>query len=771
MGYDGREHRFDYQVTGACVTHVSSPDTICEGPLCPSVDSWENFQEGWRFFGGTVVATTVTKPDGRTSTNEFNARGMTTDRIDPQGQRLSRTLDAANRLTELTDALGRRWKYAYDAEGKPVEETDPLGRVTQFSYDPTWRLVTSITRFDEADQPQSWQFTYDTVKGTLLTAKNPLNETTSFTYTPRGELETERSPLDQVTRFEYGPSGDLLKIIDPLGNASRFGYDRAGRLVAETDPSNLQTSYGYNGMDQLTDVTDALAQVTGLDYDPAGRLASATNARGKSIESYEYDDFDRLTRRTDALGLSTLYEYDAAGRLEKMTDRRGLETEYAYDDQDRIVSITRPEGVTRIRYDAVGRLSEISEPDSTLTYTYDAADRLIREVQTTAGVQAEITYQYDALDRRISRTLTGVVGETTTYGYDPANRLRSMVYRGETTTFDYDPAGRLRLKTLPNGIRQELTYDDVDRLLAIVHRNPDDTVIDAITYRYDANGRRIAQVSDRSPLPDAVFTAVYDDADRMTAITFTATGETFDLGYDEDGNLATKAERGVPGNVTLYAWDSRNRLTSILGPGVEATFDYDALDRRSARTVNGRRTDYIYDGLQVIGELTDGRMIGLLTSLGIDEVIARYPQAGSRYYLTDALNTVIAQTRADRSIQNSYLYSAWGETTSVGPDESNPIQYTARENDGTGLYHYRARYYDPRIKRFLSEDPIGIAGGVNLYTYVGTIPFLSMILWVWILPKEANQSVPTEPDATAREAAVGVPARPGSSPAEMVETN
>ncbi len=130
MGFDGREHRFDYDVTGACVTHVSSPDTICEGPHCPSVDSWENFQEGWRMFGGTVVATTVTKPDGRTYTNEFNASGMTTDRIDPQGQRLSRTLDAANRLTELTDALGRRWKYAYDAEGKPVEETDPLGRVT-----------------------------------------------------------------------------------------------------------------------------------------------------------------------------------------------------------------------------------------------------------------------------------------------------------------------------------------------------------------------------------------------------------------------------------------------------------------------------------------------------------------------------------------------------------------------------------------------------------------------------------------------------------------
>jgi RHS repeat-associated protein len=483
-----------------------------------------------------------------------------------------------------------------------------------------------------------------------------------------------------------------------------------------------QTSYSYNGIDHVTDVTDALAQITQIDYDAAGRPAGVTNASGKSIESYEYDDFDRLSRRTDALGQSILYEYDAAGRLQKVTDRRGIEIEYVYDAQERVTSIVRPEGVTRFRYDTVGRLTEVSEPAGSLTYTYDAVDRLIREVQTTGGMQAEITYQYDALDRRISRTLTGVAGETTLYGYDPANRLRSIVYRGETTTFDYDPAGRLRRKTLPNGIRQELTYDDADRLVAIVHKNPDESVMDSIVYRYDANGRRIAQTSGRDPLPDTVFTAVYDDADRMTSITFTESGDTFDLAYDESGNLASKAERGVPGNVTLYAWDSRNRLTGLIEPGVEATFDYDALDRRIARTVNGRRTDYIYDGLQAIGELTDGGSAGLLTSLGIDEVIARYSQAGARYYLTEALNTVFAQTRADRSIQNSYLYSPWGETTSTGPDESNPIQYTARENDGTGLYYYRARYYDPRGKRFVSKDPIGLQGGVNLYTYVGNDP-------------------------------------------------
>jgi RHS repeat-associated protein len=54
----------------------------------------------------------------------------------------------------------------------------------------------------------------------------------------------------------------------------------------------------------------------------------------------------------------------------------------------------------------------------------------------------------------------------------------------------------------------------------------------------------------------------------------------------------------------------------------------------------------------------------------------------------------------------------------LGPDEGNALQYTGRENDGTGLYYYRARYYDPGLKRFISEDPIGTTAGLNFYSYV-----------------------------------------------------
>jgi RHS repeat-associated protein len=104
--------------------------------------------------------------------------------------------------------------------------------------------------------------------------------------------------------------------------------------------------------------------------------------------------------------------------------------------------------------------------------------------------------------------------------------------------------------------------------------------------------------------------------------------------------------------------------------------------------------------------------------------VARYTQVGARTYLTDALGSVLAVAKDDQSIQAFYAYTPYGETQVLGDDEGNPIQYTARENDQTSLYFYRARYYDPVLKRFISEDPIGFRGGANVYAYVRGNPMI-----------------------------------------------
>src|SRR6266508_703778 len=171
--------------------------------------------------------------------------------------------------------------------------------------------------------------------------------------------------------------------------------------------------------------------------------------------------------------------------------------------------------------------------------------------------------------------------------------------------------------------------------------------------------------------------------------------------------------------ITNYTWTARNQLASISSPSASASFKYDALGRRIEKTVNGDTTGFLYDGPQAIAELKGSALeIVYHTGLEIDEVLARYGASGNKTLLGDALMSVIAQANDDQSMSNFYVYSPYGESITLGADDGNSIQYTGRENDGTGLYFYRARYYDPVLKRFISEDPFGLSGGLNMHAYV-----------------------------------------------------
>jgi RHS repeat-associated protein len=112
----------------------------------------------------------------------------------------------------------------------------------------------------------------------------------------------------------------------------------------------------------------------------------------------------------------------------------------------------------------------------------------------------------------------------------------------------------------------------------------------------------------------------------------------------------------------------------------------------------------------------------LLTGLGVDEYFTRTDAAGTRGFLTDALGSTVALTDPAGTVQTSYTYEPFGAVTIGGSASSNALQYTGREHDGTGLYYYRARYYHPTLSRFVSEDPIGLPGGPNLYAYAGNNP-------------------------------------------------
>jgi len=249
------------------------------------------------------------------------------------------------------------------------------------------------------------------------------------------------------------------------------------------------------------------------------------------------------------------------------------------------------------------------------------------------------------------------------------------------------------------------------------------------SHTYDAAGNRIKTGGSfaRSGLPPALATTTYNANNQQTM--FGASTETYDL----NGNLATVTEAGI---TTTYSWNARNQLTGISNPGFSALFTYDSFGRRTGKTILGTTINFVYDGLNPVQEKSGSTVTAnLLTGLGIDEFFQRTDGVGARALLTDALGSTIALGDGTGSLVTQYTYEPFGVTSETGATSTNSYKYTGREDDGSGLLYYRARYYHPRLQRFISEDPIGFGGGsANVYAYVSANPLTytdPLGLWRW----------------------------------------
>ena len=202
----------------------------------------------------------------------------------------------------------------------------------------------------------------------------------------------------------------------------------------------------------------------------------------------------------------------------------------------------------------------------------------------------------------------------------------------------------------------------------------------------------------------------YDDANQIA--TFGGTS----FSYDANGNLTADGSK-------TYTWNARNELTGLSG-GVSASFAYDGFGRRRAKTVSGTTTQFLYDGLNPVQELASGTpTANLLTGLGIDEYFTRTDATGTQHYLADALGSSIALADGSGALRTEYTIDPYGGVSTSGVPTSNSIVYAGREMDGTGLHFYRARHYDPRLHRFVSEDPLAFGGGdLNLFAYAANRP-------------------------------------------------
>jgi RHS repeat-associated protein len=662
--------------------------------------------------GGNITRTDLTNPRGYTTRFLFNPEHHLTEQVEAVGEDEERrtTFDrepGSNLLSAMVDGLQRRTEYDYDGSGHLLTlrqlANTPEPVETHYTYEPQFFQLATVT--DPLEH--TWTIGYDSA-GHVTSATDPLTHQTTLETNIQGLITSLTDPLQHTWQFGYS-GGDQTSIQNPLGVVWGSFVDGAGRVLSTTDPLGRVTRLVPDKLNRVHTVTDPLGGLTAFDYDPNGRVLSLTDALTHAT-SYTYDSSDRLATRTDPLQAVASYGYDRNDNLTQMTDRKGQVTGYEYDPPDRLERVTYADASTvEYVYDAGDRLREII--DSTvgptpITREYDPRDRLTSET-TPEGT---ISYTYDLDGRRDTMTVEGQ--PTVTYGYDDAHHLTSITQGTSVVSMTYDNADRRETLTLPNGIVTTSEYDNANQLTGLTY-TLGETTLGTLTYAYDDVGNRtsVGGTWARTGLPQAVASATYDAANRI------ATWAVTDFSYDANGNLASDG-------LTTYLWNARNQLTGLAG-GQAASFGYDGLGRRRTKTVGGAATSFLYDGVNTVQELAGGVPAANFLAGGIDEVFVRTDGAGARGFLTDALGSTPALTDDAGVVQRAYTYVPFGATTASGAASANATQFTGRENDGTGLYFYRARFYSPQWQRFVSEDPIEFAGGaVNLNVYARNSPVL-----------------------------------------------
>ena len=690
------------------ITYLTN--TYCSGSNCPpdpAVVTQTAADGGITRFdyvvtNRTVMQATVTDPRGHQSVHRFNSRGHEVVVVDALGQQTRLNRDyVTNQVMEVRDPLNRITKYTYDNNGNVTSVIDPQGNPTIVEYEPTFNRVTKIT--DALNQIT--RFTYDPANGNLLNIIDPLTHTTTIAYNTFGQPISVTDPLNQSSTFEYDAVGNLIATTDPVGNKTQQSYDAVSRLTALIDPRGKTTQFTYDPVNQVEQLTDALSGVTGFTYDPNGNLLTLTDAKNQAT-TYTYDNMDRLKTRKDALPAhpAETYDYDLAGNLTRFTDRKNQQTNFVYDALDRRTSTTYADSASvTAAYDAVGNVTKLTDSATgAIDWTYDVLDRVTQEV-TPQGI---VRYTYDAIGQRL--TMRANAQPPVTYHYD-ANSQLSQVEQGTLSAIlSHDALGRRTQLQRSNGVTTTYNYDPASRLFGITHAKGT-TTLEQLTHGFDPadNKNHVTQlIQNATALPPAV-TAAYNAVNAQIQF------NSGTLGYDNNGNLTNDG-------TNTYVWDARDRLIGING-ATSATFSYDALDRRIAKTINGANSTYQYDGADVVTE-SGASNASYLSTLNIDEPIVRQASSGNEFYLADDLGSTLALTNDASTVTTTYTYGPFGTTTVTGPS-TNPFQFTGRENDGNGLYYYRARYYSPSHSRFLSEDPLEFdAGDPNLYAYVFNNP-------------------------------------------------
>lgn len=641
---------------------------------------------------------------GNTTTLVYDSRGNIISITNALNQTTTTIFDAFGQLTSITDPLGHTTRMEYDGFGNIIAVVDPLQNRRTMEYDLVGRRT---ARVDELGRRSS--VTYDALDR-IRSWTDTSNAVSRYDYDPDGNLVKVTDALSRVWTATFDVSNRPISETDPLGRTQRLRYNSAGLVLSTTSPEGRVESYTYDKRGQVTTKTDPLGNVVRYSYDTQGNLVSVLDKRG-NLTTYTYDELYRPLSRRTPLGQNSSVVYDAMGQIKEAIDTEGRRRIFTYDALGRQTNATFEDAVVSYAYDSSNRLTAINDSQSgAVSWTYDDANRVLSET-TRAGT---VSYTYNAAGQRASMTIAN--RPPVMYSYDSAGRLQTISQGPDEFTYGYDSISRIAGLTRPNAVTTSYSYDAGGRLERMRHLNGLNQALEDYQYTYTRDDQ-IASITSIASTTVQSTEKTAGPADTLNRITQLGNAT---YTFDGRGRITTKTDTQ---GTTQYRWDARGRLTQATLPnGQSVSYGYDAVGRLAGRTAGGTTTSYLYDGVDVVQDQNnDGSKVDYVNGPGIDEKLEQSSNAsGSLYFLTDHLGSTTALTNQSGAVVERQQYDAFGG----GPGSSlTRYGYTGRERDGlTGLYHYRARWYDPDQGRFISQDPIGFAGGFNFYAYTNNDP-------------------------------------------------
>ncbi|TVX92191.1 RHS repeat-associated core domain-containing protein [Paenibacillus agilis] len=697
----------------------------------------------------------VTNADGQVSTIVEKAKyDPTTGRLlsytDGKQQTTSYAYDPLGRMTLVTMPNQSQLSYVYNDTQNHAQMKNTLGEVTEAWFDPLGRKIREAQGLGEV------KYGYDERTSQMIWTEDAYGNRTTYTYdgfgrplqTTYADATTDRVEYDDaklmITAIDAEQNrtkstSDILGrtiLVESLQNKQKYvpvqrtEYNLAGGVTSTTDANGNYTAYQYDAGGQLIAVNDAEKQTTSYQYDRLGNLIETTYANSQKMKK-EYDELGRVTKKINGTGQVQKYYYDANSNLEKYIDRSGNITENSYNVMNQLIQNKLGNETVQYSYDTEGRPVTMTDHRGTTSYEYQARSGFLTSIQYPDGVK--LTNNYDMNKKTGYEFAAPGVKVKVDGTYNNVNQLKQLNIMSsgnqlaKTISYDYLANGQFAKQTYGNAFVTDYLYEDT-KLKQLKHTKGG-VAQNTFQYGYDLVGN-ITQRNENNYNTNFSYTPLNQI---QTSSEFNET-----YSYDERYNRETlDSSRELPDKDAQYEYDKKNRLTKVTGDHNPVTYSYTGEGLLYERVENNVKNRYYYDANKlllaeaVVGE--DGKAkikyVYLYDLNG--KLIGRQDAATSQlqYYQLNGHGDVVAIVDEAGKKLNEYRYDIWGLPLEERETVPNILKYSGEYWDKTtGLQYLRARWYDPSIGRFISEDTyegeLGNPLSLNLYTYVANNPLL-----------------------------------------------